>query len=255
MVSSLLLHKGSRLVTREELALVPVPAATKTWFPVPHSTVVDRVRTTMQEAGFAVKRESLALSRSNARLFGTLDVESGLAEGVDLCIGVRNSLDKSFPIAFCGGHRVLVCDNLAFSSEIVVSRKHTRHGADRFQEAICKAVQGLEQFRKAESGRIAHQQRTEIPDVAAESLMLRAYERGLVSSLQLPALIRGWRAPPHEVFRPRTLWSLWNAFTAATTPVQRSNPQRYCSLTIALQGLFPSPAIEAAAGTPTFVSA
>lgn len=254
-MSNMILHKGSRIVTREELAQVPVPSSTDTWFPISHAAVLDRVRGTMCEAGFAIERESLALSRSNSRFFGTLDLETGLSAGVKLCVGIRNSLDKSFPLAMCAGHRVMVCDNLAFSSEIVVNRKHTRFGETRFGEAICKAVQSLGQFQEAESARIAHLEATQIPDVAAESLMLRAYERSLISYRQLPGLIRGWREPPFEEFKPRTLWSLWNAFTAAIADVQRSSPQRYWATTIALQGLFPSGRAERASETHHFLPA
>jgi hypothetical protein len=133
-----------------------------------------------------------------------------------------------------------------------VDSKHTRYGADRFNEAICKAVQSLAQFQTAEAERITHLQRTQ-----AESLMLRAYERGLVSSLQLPAVIRAWRQPKYQEFSVRNLWSLWNAFTSALAPVSQANPQRYCATTIGLQGLFPLPsgAVAEAAETPTFVSA
>jgi hypothetical protein len=94
-MTSVLLHKGARIVTGLELGQVAVPAATKTWFPVGHATVLDRVRVTMQEAGFAIRREELALSRGDARFFATLDTESDFADGVGLSVGIRNSLDKS----------------------------------------------------------------------------------------------------------------------------------------------------------------
>ena len=60
---------------------------------------------------------------------------------------------------FCAGRRVFVCDNLAFHSEITVARKHTRNGETRFSEAICKAVQSLDQFREAEGARVERFQR------------------------------------------------------------------------------------------------
>jgi len=74
----------------------------------------------LKEGGFRIDRERLALSRNDARFFGTLDLQSAVAPGVTLAVGVRNSLDKSLPIGFAAGARVMVCDNLAFRSEITV---------------------------------------------------------------------------------------------------------------------------------------
>jgi hypothetical protein len=74
---------------------------------------------------FAVRRATFGLARDNHRMFATLDLTSELAFGVSLAVGVRNSTDKSFPIGFCAGSRTFVCDNLAFRSELTITKKHT----------------------------------------------------------------------------------------------------------------------------------
>jgi hypothetical protein len=68
--SALVLHRGARHVTRQELDAVPVPPATDTWFPLAHSHVLDRTLATLDQAGFKPARTQLALSRGNARFFG-----------------------------------------------------------------------------------------------------------------------------------------------------------------------------------------
>ena len=42
---SLFLHAGAQHVTLEEVRAVPTPDSTETWFPVPHSTVIDAIKT------------------------------------------------------------------------------------------------------------------------------------------------------------------------------------------------------------------
>ncbi|HYV34811.1 MAG TPA: DUF932 domain-containing protein [Gemmataceae bacterium] len=247
--SALVVHRGARVVTREELDNVPAPPPTDTWFPLTHSHVLDRTLSTLDQAGFHPKRTQLALSRGDAKFFATIDLESPIAEGVALAVGVRNSIDKSLPIAFAAGERIFVCDNLAFRGEVAVARKHTRFGADRFAEAMAKAVSGLAQFQEAEGRRITYFRKTEIQDTMAESLILRAYERQILSHLQLPRVLSQWRKPPFEAFEDRTLWSLENAFTSALADVGKTNPQRFCGLTIALQGLL---AEAAGASEPQF---
>lgn len=235
--STLLVSRGARLVTREELDKVHTPPPTGTWFPISHGDVLSRTLGTLEQAGFKPARSQLALSRGAARFFGMIDLENPVAEGVTLAVGIRNSTDRSFPIAFAAGERVFVCDNLMFRSEIVVTKKHTRFGADRFAEAIATAVSSLSQFQKAEAERIERFRRAEIPDTVAESLILRAYEREIISHRHLPRVLVGWRTPLHAAFTRPTLWSLENAFTGVLAEVAKSYPHRFCSLTIALQGL------------------
>src|SRR5207248_1464000 len=81
------------------------------------------------------------------------------------------------------------------------------------QFALSRAVAGLHQFKEAEAVRTRRFQQTDVTDTQAESLMLRAYEKDVVSHRLLPRVIQEWRAPSFEDFQPRTLWSLLNAFT------------------------------------------
>jgi hypothetical protein len=234
--TTLILHRGAQEVSRAELEAVAAPPATATWFPISHVRVLDTTLQALNAAGFQVSRTRLALARNKARFFGTLDLQSPIASGVTLAVGVRNSTDKSLPIAFCAGSRVMVCDNLAFSSEIVVSRKHTRFGQTRFNEAISQAVRSLDQYQATEADRISRWRHAELPPDVADALLLRAYERGIVTATLLPRVLSEWRHPSFEEFRPRTLWSLFNAFTTAFAGRQRSNPQEFAAMTLRLYG-------------------
>ena len=237
VTSQLIAHAGARVVSLEELESVEAPPSTDTWFPIRHSQVLHSAIETLGEAGFHVHRNQLALSRSDARFFGVLDLVAPIANGVNLAVGIRNSVDRSLPISFCAGTRVFVCDNLAFKSEIVVARKHTKYGALRFQEALAKAVGTLPQFREKEHERVHRFQNAAITSELAEAMMLRSFENGIVSYRMLPDVIQAWRKPEHEEFLPRTLWTLEQCFTGVLASVQKSNPQRFASLTIRLQDL------------------
>lgn len=239
--SDLCLHRGARVVSREELDTVESPPHTETWFPLRHSHVLDVVVDTLESTDLQVHRLQLSLSQGNARFFGTLDLRSSVSNGVSLAVGVRNSIDKTFPLGFCAGSRVFVCDNLAFRSELLVARKHTLNGGVRFQEAISLAVQSLGQFQQAESNRIDRMRVFPLTDMHAESLMLQAYERDLISHRALPQVIDAWRKPTHPEFEDRSLWSLLNAFTGAIQGRARSNPQQFALQSIRLQALLCPP--------------
>lgn len=237
MSGTLITHCGARVVTREELERIEAPAATATWFPAKHAVVIDTVSQSLAAAGFTIERSQFALSRGDARLFATMDLAAAVGCGVHLAVGVRNSTDRSLPLGFCAGSRVFVCDNLAFRSELLVSRKHTRFGATRFEEAIALAARSLVQFREVERQRVAAFQLCELAETKAESMILRAYERQVVSHRLLPHVLREWRTPSFEEFHPRTLWSLLNAFTTVLGARRQSNPQWFAAATMRLHGL------------------
>ena len=146
---TLLNHRGANDVTREELVAYQTPEPTETWFPIAHSQVLDAVSDTLGGAGFQIQRTRLSVAQDGHRFFGVLDLATSVTDGITLSVGVRNSTDKSFPIGFCCGTRVFVCDNLSFTAEVIVSKKHTRFGQERYLEGIARAVSGLHQYREA----------------------------------------------------------------------------------------------------------
>jgi hypothetical protein len=225
------------LVSEEELREYNAPPPEGRWFPIAHQDVLTKVKETLHEAGYEVERQKLALARNDHRFFGTLDLKTSLATGVTLAVGVRNSTDKSFPLGFCAGSRVFVCDNLAFCSELVVKRKHTRFGEQRFADAIANAVTALQGFREMESQRLRKLMNTELREEQADSFILRAFERGIISTLQLPAVLKEWRSPSFEEFKPRTAWSLLNAFTTVLRDRAEKQPQSFMVQTMRLNHL------------------
>lgn len=211
--STLMNHRGAREVSRTELVDIETPPPTKTWFPIPHQTVLDAVWSTLEGAGFQIRQSRLSLAYDDARFFATLDLATPINDGVSLAVGIRNSTDQSFPIGFCCGQRVFVCSNLAFTSEIVVSKKHTRFGQERYLEGLARAVGSLEQYRQSAAVWIQQLQAYELNDNAANSYLLQAYEQEIIGIRMLPQVIREWRQPSREEYRPRTAYALFNCFT------------------------------------------
>ena len=108
--TTLITHCGAREVGREELDLIEAPPPTKTWFPVRHSTFIESVTDLLQAGGFQIGKATFALSKNGARMFSTLDLTAPVGTGVTLAVGLRNSNDMAFPLGFCAGSRVSVCD-------------------------------------------------------------------------------------------------------------------------------------------------
>ena len=76
--------------------------------------------------------------------------------------------------------------------------------------------------------------RQRLTDKAAHDLLIRAVDCRAIMPTVLPEVIRYWREPLHEEFRPRTVWSLFNAFTEQFKAV---NPHVAAKRSQALHGL------------------
>jgi hypothetical protein len=233
----LMLHCGARTATRDEVLVHRAPPDEGRWHPVAHGRVYEVVRRSLADAGYEVEAETFGLSHHDARFFGVLTLRAPIAEGVSLAVGIRNSVDKTFPLGFAAGSRVFCCDNLAFRSELLVHRKHTTHGEARFAADIAQGVAKLAGFREIEAARVTTMQSLELSPDAADAIILRAFERGIVSTLQLPAVIRQWRNPSLPEFAPRTAWSLFNSFTAVMSARAERQPHQHLVQTMQLNRL------------------
>ena len=130
----------------------------------------------------------------------------------------------------------MVCDNLSFGSEVVISKKHTRFGKERFDEGVAKALVSLREYQQVEAERIDRMRSCPLASDLANSLMLQAWEEGIVSHRLLPQVIHAYRQPQVTTSQERTAWSLFNAFTAALK-ARLGNPAAHAALTIKLQRL------------------
>jgi hypothetical protein len=244
-------HRGAVEVDRQALAGIEAPASTSTWFPLKHSVVLDRVCETLEGSGFGIEGLQLSIARDEQRFFGVLKLKTKVTEACSLAVGLRNSTDRSYPIGFALGERVFVCDNLAFHSEIIISRRHTRFGEERFNAAVSQAVIGLRQYQLAAADRIGRLQKWELSPDEADAKILRAFETGLVSTRTLGAVIQEWRTPSFPEHQSRTAYSLLQAFTFALKDRAKRSPQEFAATTIGLQRLLNPPDVINVESTAT----
>ncbi len=138
---NLCLHSGAQHVERDAVWSCPTPARTDSWVPVPHQKLLSLVEGTLEGSGLHVVNEARALWNDGARYFGLLEVVNGVARSdYGLVVALRNSHDKTFRGGIVCGSGVFVCDNLAFSGEVKIARKHTRFIVRDLPQLVSRAV-------------------------------------------------------------------------------------------------------------------
>ena len=211
MVASLIAHRGTSLVSRLELAALPPPQPrSRTHRCVPHVEVVAEILDELARRNLSVAKETYSLSPSGDRFFGVLDTTDELMpDGMGVAIGIRNSHDQSLALGICAGTRVFVCDNLAFSGEVIRYRRHTSRIST--VEVVRGAVEQVLEATHREARWLENLKARELNDGVAKSLLIDSLRRGACTAPQLKRIVRSYFT--RESDPSRTAWRLYNSFT------------------------------------------
>lgn len=234
---NLIMHCGAKAVDRATLNNCQKPSATKTWQPIHHTAMLDLVEQTLKGSGLSIVNQAHALGRDGDRYFGLMEVRHGHHNNdYGLVVGLRNSHDQSFPAGLVLGSGVFVCDNLAFSGEVVLARRHTRYIMRDLPQLVEGAVGRLGDLRISQDQRIEAYKETKVDDRNAHDLLVRCVDSRVLPVTRLPNALQEWRQPQHGEFE-RGGKTAWRLFNAVTESVKGRNLDQLPARTQALHGL------------------
>lgn len=232
---NLMIHCGANHVDRTEVEKASTPQPVKTWFPIPHQRLLNLVESSLRSSNLKVLNEAHSLAPN--RYFGLLEVGyRDQPNGYRMVVGVRNSHDRTFPAGIAVGHCVLCCDNLAFSGEVTLARRHTRFIERDLPGIVHRAIGELGTMRTQQDQRIKSYKATILSEEKAHDAMIRAVDARVLPVSKLATVIAEWRDPSHDEFAEGgfTGWRLFNAITEA---VKGRNIHSLPKRTQALHGL------------------
>jgi hypothetical protein len=210
---SLIIAKNK--VDFEALMGVETPAATDSFQPIGHAQLVQFVRNALGLFGLSIVTEEHSLARDGQRYFGGFALTGKGIEGADrqIVLGLRNAHDKSFAAAICIGNRMLVCENLCFSSDIKLARRHTVNILRDIERVIADAVGRVLAHWNDMGNRILAYQNTALSNEQAENLIVSLVDCKAFPARDIYSAVQEFRNPRHEEFKGSTLWSLYNSIT------------------------------------------
>jgi hypothetical protein len=237
---NLMLHCGSHYADRDELKMVETPKGSRTWQPIPHNVLVDEMLSTVEGAGYQIAEEAHGLGKDGNLYFGMFQVQPGddgavLPDDYGLVFGLRNSHDQSFAASVCMGSGVFVCDNLAFSGEVKLARRHTRFIKRDLPNLMGRAIHALGDLRAGQDTRIGQYKEHELRNKDVHDFLIRALDARVLPATSIPKVLKSYRHPEHREFKEcgPTAWRLFNSFTENLKNNVQLLPQR----TSALHGL------------------
>lgn len=213
---NLMLHCGASHVERSEIGQVELPASTRSFIPINHDYFVDMVQDRMEDRGLRVLSEAHGLTKNGANYFGMFEVVGRDARSdYSTVIGLRNSHAKEFAAMIAVGSGVFVCDNLAFSGEVVIGHKHTTNVLEYLPLRIAAAMDQVIRLDDHQEIRYDRYKETDFADKDAEFHIVELFRKGALNTRSLPKVVSEWDEPSHEEFKQNNVWKLFNAATEA----------------------------------------
>jgi hypothetical protein len=164
--ATLMSHVDTDLITRDQLALVETPDATRSFKPVPHIELISTLEDVLRENRITIRKEQFALRRDGSTLFALLQLAYTDTVDGTAALGLRTSNNRTMSIQICAGLSVFVCDNMVFRGDLIaLNRKHTSrlylkteivHAVSRFQEHFGKLAGEIDNLKAQSLNSCSH---------------------------------------------------------------------------------------------------
>lgn len=209
----LCLHAGAKPIARADLANVPVPAATRTYAPVSHAQFVDTIESKLAGLGYHFGEAAFGLTNDGMRMFGVAQLRGGfITDGYALTVGMRASLDKSMAPRVAFGSHVFVCDNMAFTGEVMFSRKQTTFIARDLPLLAAEACAKVGLLAARQDARFEAYKNMALDDRDASHGIIEMLRTGVINTQRVEKVVREWHEPSHD-HGTKSVWRLFNAAT------------------------------------------
>lgn len=233
---------------KEAFSQILIPGATTTYQPFSNEEMVLMINKVARMYSMKLTNEELGMDLKGMRFFGVYTVEGFDFFGgrIKLIIGCCNSYNKSMSGRVCIGGDVMVCSNRCFyaytDAETGVNgmalAEHRPGIHDGLFKKIDAAFSGIEEFRKKQELFYGHLEERLMTQEDAYHLIVKAAQAGVVNKTRILRVTEEWdwqlRGPEnddeeksrlwHKEFKPRTAYSLFNAFTEVNKSPMGVNP-------------------------------
>ena len=203
--------------TRTMIMAADVPAQTRTYKPITHSSLIDLTLNSIEKAGFSLDKETYSMAREGAIANGQFSIRNVADSEMQLQIGWQNSYNKSLSLKFAIGARIFICQNGMVHGDMGSFKKRHKGDVQEFTpNAITEYIkQAGDTFSQMQRERESMKQIEMTKRVKAELIGRMLIEEQFISSTQMNIMARELENPTHNYGAPDSLWELYNYATFA----------------------------------------
>jgi len=225
-MQGLILHCGARHISREELYAYPTPEPQGPWHqPIHHADFIEQVEGQLLGYDYHITDEAFGISADGAKFFGVMQLREHGGEGHGFIVGLRGSHDRSMSRGISMGSRTFVCDNLAFSGDVVFQTRHTTNIDERLPVLIHAAVERIAPMAEYQNDCFECYKDKYLKPIEADAAITEIIRRGIINPSEVGKLINHWDEPPHEEFEEPNVYRLFNAATEVLKPRNPDHPR------------------------------
>ncbi|MEK0337518.1 MAG: DUF932 domain-containing protein [Nitrosopumilus sp.] len=223
---------------------------TRSFHPLTHAEALDAVELAMNkvnlhidhsETGNARKRFTLSgiKDRLNGQMAASLPLMNPIDSETGMKVVILNSWDKTRPLKVGFGAEVFVCCNGSVFAEQVIGRKHTTNILNDLPHLLNEVISKVNMYAEHQRRFFQRLREITLTDEQANDFILRSVvDHECVKPAEIPHVVEQWRFPAFDDFKPRTAWSLHNAFTEVGKKIQISNGMVHSERSVRMSGLF-----------------
>jgi hypothetical protein len=214
-------------------------------FPIPHDRLIDEARQSLNDNGFTIDQEEHGLSEGGMNCFSGFALRKAGFDNEErqLVMGLRNSHNQKFAGSLAIGNSMLVCENLCFSSDITLARKHTQNIFNDLPFLFNKAIGQVQQTWDNQGKRIEAYKNTEANEVSVLNKLVKA---GLIKPTKIEAIFdnienggvdKDGNEGAFSEYKG-TLWNVYNAVTESFKNLTANNVMHLPRMTMQAQQIF-----------------
>ena len=203
----------------EAMPIEPFEKSGSRHAPAKHSELCKVVDKSFDMLGYRCDNHAFYVSKDKHRMLNTFDIlhnDVSLSNDEFKLMGATiNTTNQTIAPHVLFGPKVFVCDNLTFCAEYHIKHKATPSLLQDMKYLVLDNITDIpsifneigSQFDVMKEWGL--ESRLEVND-----LLIRAAETGVIGFQQIPRVKTFWNEPEHDEFKPRNMYSFYNAFTS-----------------------------------------
>lgn len=225
MRNNFMMHCGAKAVTVDQVGNVLTPAPVGAHYPIPHIALYDEISRALDGTGLMRVNEVHALHDhrdvEGSNYFGMAEMRIDETSEYGFIVGWRSSHTKCYAAGLVLGARIFVCDNLNFSGEVKLQRKHTRYIMRDLPNVVMRATSKVIEQRTTQDARFAAYKGKLLNQAEADHAVINMIRSQAISPSDVLKVVNEFEKPRHlehlNAHGQQTVWTLFNSVTEVAT--------------------------------------